>query len=277
MSKEYFDELTNQLTTFIQGTNTTAYPLIGVITNATTDYQYCDVQTDQGTLSNIPAHGLPIIGDTAIIHFINGKYEMPVADCARRLPAPESDVTTYTTSECYNYLDNGDFHNTQPTNMTGNYTITNTDSYTMSENSCLLENVGDYIEVTVDISKCTNDYFKFQAMYQGNGSLSIECIDADTLETIKNLPYTCSYDYKIWTSPSRYGWRYNKEVYPRIEDNTTHKNIIIRVTNNTEEETIQIEDTTRSFNAMLVSAMLVYDENSDKEYYSSTNDVITDD
>lgn len=280
MSKEVMNKLTRELGTFIENQQNHNYPLIGVITYATSNYQYCDIRTDTGTFKDVPAHGLPVVGDSAIIHFINGNSNMPVADCARRLPASTETVNGVYSSECFNYLDNGDFHLASIDSMTGNFELILGESYTLSsEYSCILREQDDYIEVTVDISNCSTDYFKFQCVYMGNGSLKVECFDTDTGSIIQNLPYTCSYDYKIWTNPyGRNAYSYNKEVYPRQEDDITHNHITIRITNNTTPQQTRIGDTIQEVpHAMLLDALLVYDENGDKEYYNSVNDVITND
>lgn len=279
MSKETLNQFTNQLSTYIQSQQQIAYPKIGTITYASSNYEYCTVKTEQGTFTQIPAHGMPIVGDTAIIHFINGNYEQPVADCARKLPCPDDVITDYQLSDCYNYLDNGDFtlDKSKATSMTGTYTLQDDASYTeMSTNCCKLEQENDYISITCDISECAKDYFKFQCYYRGQGSLKIECRDTDTGNIIQTLPYNMRYDYKVWqTQNSRWQWVYNKEVYPFKENNTTHKNIMITITNNSSKvEHYAMGSVVKTTPVMLVDGLLVYDENSDKNYYSSANDVL---
>lgn len=263
-----------------------AYPWIGVIIN-TTSSKYCDIQVEgKGILKDVPCHGIPEIGDSVIIHFIEGKYEMPVADCPHRLPPSNTALQSYYQEDCFNYLVNGDFHE----GLTG-YTISNIDdvsvitgeSYTMSENTCVLNTNGSYIETIVDIRDITSGEFKFQCVYTGCGKLKIECRDVDTNQIIQTLPYNLRSNYKIWTNPyARNNWSFNKEVYPVMEDGIKHEKIKIRITNITESENVYIEDTDNQGEmicrdspcAMMVDALLVFEENGDTNYYQNVKDIL---
>lgn len=265
----------------------TAYPWIGIIIN-TTSSKYCDIQVEgKGIIKDVPCHGIPVIGDSAIIHFIEGKYEMPVADCARRLPPTNTVLESYYQEECYNYLLNGDF-----SNDLNNYTISNQndvylitgESYTLtSEKTCILSTKNSYIEKTVDIRDITSNEFKFQCCYTGDGELKIEVYDDETNEIIQTLPYNLRANYKIWTNKyGRNAWSFNKEVYPVVENGITHEKIRIRITNNSSNEEIFIEDNENSnqlinresTSAMMIDALLVYDENGDTNYYQHVNDIL---
>lgn len=265
-----------------------AYPWMGVIIN-TTSSKYCDIQVEgKGVLKDVPCHGIPEKGDSVIIHFIEGKYEMPVADCPHRLPPSSTVLESYYQEECFNYLINGDFHD----GLKG-YSVSNAEevslvtgeSYTItSENTCVLNTLHSYIETTVDIRDITSDEFKFQCVYTGLGELKVECRDADTNKIIQTLPYNLRSNYKIWTNPyGRNNWSFNKEVYPVVEEGVKHEKIKIRLTNSSSSEEIFIEDpdnldemvSRQRPYAMMVDALLVFEENGDTNYYPSVNDVIT--
>lgn len=266
----------------------TAYPLIGKIINYSSSMEFCDVEVNINGVKrlypNVPAHGFPVIGSSAIIHFHNGNLEQPVCDCAYRLNPPNETLLEYYTSNCNNYLNNGNFRrgNTGFNTQEGlkPIEIYETFNITKSNKCCLLAEQGDMLEVDVDISKCTTDYFKFQCNYMGDGTLKIECLDNDTQELILTMPYTIGYFYKIWHNPKgRFGWSYNKEVYPRVDLNGhIHKNIKIRITNHSEDiETMSLTtsgklEEVKAPHSMLLDGLLVYEENADKKYYPSETD-----
>lgn len=291
-------KFTDQITRVVQSEqqSSTVYPLIGIIRYVHSMY-YADIEiTGTGTMTYVPCHGYPVLGDSAIIHFIGGNSEMPVADCARRLAVGDQQLTEFLQDECYNYLDNGDFSN----DLTG-YVVTDAsitgESYTLSDKACILgstdnsDSSGSELFTLVDVSGCDGDYFKFQCRYKGLGSLQVEVYDAGSstslsgavgeyqsgkLDVIRNVPTTASYDYKIWTSNSRDAWYYNKEAYSTCDETGEHYSyILLHISNVSESETLLIEDVevTRT-TPMIVSALLVYDENGDKEYYNSANDVV---
>lgn len=264
-----------------------AYPWMGVIIN-TTSSQYCDIQVEgKGILKDVPCHGIPEIGDSVIIHFIEGKYEMPVADCPHRLPPSQITLQSYLQEECYNYLQNGDFHD----GLKG-YTISKEDdvylvtgeSFTItSENTCVLKEKESFIETIIDIRDITSNEFKFQCCYTGDGELKIECFDNNTGDIIQTLPYNLRSNFKIWTNPyARNNWSFNKEVYPVTENGVKHEKIRIKITNNSSSEQIFIEDEEDSTQivsrdspcAMMIDALLVFEENGDTNYYQNVNDVI---
>lgn len=265
-----------------------AYPWIGVIIN-TTSSKYCDIQVEgKGILKDVPCHGIPEIGDSVIIHFIEGKYEMPVADCPRRLPPSSTVLESYYQENCFNYLQNGDFSNGltgYTTSQGGTVELVTGESYTItSENTCVLNTKDSYIETTVDLRDISSNEFKFQCVYTGCGELKVECRDVDTGKIIQTLPYNLRSNYKIWTNPyARNNWSFNKEVYPTIEDGVKHEKIKIRLTNNSSCEEIFIENpensdemiSRKSPTAMMIDALLVFEENGDTNYYPNVNDVIT--
>lgn len=277
MSKDTFSDLTNQLSTFINNnSNTTPPPMIGVITHVSSDLQYCDITTDQGTINNVPAHGLPVNGDSAIIHFINGNYEQPVADCARRLPATDSTLEEYYGSDCKNYHENGDLSRDNY-GYTGNYELTSEDYYTINgEQSILLKDNTNYISFNTEIPSTSAEYIKFQCYYKGEGQLRIQATNTDTSEVINTLPVNNSHPYKIWeTQGSRWTWNYNKETYPSTNENNKIQNMTITINNITTQETTIIDGVPyNNHTAMLVDGLLIYDEDNDTEYYQNINDVI---
>lgn len=288
MSNDQKKDFAKNLSKVIKYEQKIAYPLMGVITRAGSQY-YCDISIEGSTLVDVPCHGYPVVGDSVIIHFINGSLDMPVADCARRLPVSNSELREWESMECFNYLNNGDFSRGS-SYYNGNFEIIENESYTMGNNSCLLGTLSHentinqaqvyYIESIVDISECTSDFFKFQCCYIGRGSLKIECFDNETNKIIKNLPKNMSYDYKIWKNNGRHDWRYNKEVYPckNSETGKRYTKIKIRITNITPNRQINefIGETTTNTvqQPLIVDALLVYDENSDQNYYLSKNDLV---
>lgn len=261
--------------------DTIAYPWIGVIVNITST-KYADINVEgRGLLRDVPCHGIPEIGDSAIIHFIEGNYDMPVADCPKRLPPTSETLQKYYSEECLNFLDNGTFDK-GTANFSGNFEIIKDESFNESnENACLLSENGKYIETIVDITDINATEFKFQCVYKGAGYIRVECFDNETNNIIQTLPYNLRKDNVIWENEyGREGWSYNKEVYPVTEDETKHKKIRIRLTNITESEEITIEDddgeplTRSSPIAMIIDQLLVYNENGDSDYHHSVSDVL---
>ncbi|MBO7210089.1 MAG: hypothetical protein J6V44_03630 [Methanobrevibacter sp.] len=269
-----FDKFHKELRKMIQSETRVAYPIIGVVVNVSPTREYCDVETDDGVISNIPAHGMPVVGDSAIIHFINGNYEQPVVDCARRLPTPESEIMDMYQSQCFNFHNNGDF-SFQKEGYEGDFTLWDgiNDDVTGNDTCCKLEE-GQHISFTVDLSECKKDVFKFQAMYRGISYLVIKVEDVDTGETIKNLPVNIGEEFAVWGSKyGRYNWVYNKEAY-LLED---HEKVKFTITNMDDEEHERIINGVRTKvkEPMLIDAILVYEENSDTGYYYSPNDMTT--
>lgn len=265
MSDETLKELTSNLSDFVKTRQgSIASPLMGVIINASDDFKYCDVQFDEGTFTNIPAHGLPVIGDSAIVHFMNNEYTMPVADCARRLPLPNTVLSDYYSKDCFNCVDNGDFIE-NGTGFTGNYTIISDDSYTSEGNACFLDS-NDNISFISDISKLTGTEFKFQMYYKGLGNIKIECFNNETNEVIQNLPSLMAYDYKVWNGNSRFTWTFNKETYPAI-NNSRVNSVRFNITNVTENDnTIPC--------GVTIDGLLIYNEDGNTNYYKSLKDVL---
>ncbi len=256
--------------------------LIGNIVDYNPNMEYCDVEVELNggkfTFTNVPAHGFPVKGSSAIIHFHNGNLEQPVCDCAYRLNPPNHTLKEYYTNDCFNWCNNGDFQQDKK-GFQGTYTLIPESYLPGGTQSAMLAKEGDYLEFKAYIGKCTTEYFKFQCYYKGQNKLIIECFDEDTGEIIQNLPYTMSFPYKIWDSPyGRYNWAYNKEVYPYLtRDGITHNNIRIRITNfdDTNETMTYNGETISTPSAMLLDGLLVYSECDDQNYYNSEQDMIT--
>ena len=295
-----FDIFKNNIKDITRQEFNTNFPLCGKIIGNTPNYEYCDVEVEthsgKYTFTNVPAHGFPVPGTSGIIHFHNGNIEQPVCDCAYRLNPSTEVLKEYYTSECFNWHNNGDFsYDKDGYNDDSTFELIK-ESYTLGGDQCaILRKYGDTLSFDCDMSQCTTEYFKFQCYYKGAGQLKIECHDKDTGEIIKNLPYTLSFDYKIWTSPfGRYGWAYNKEVYPYLsqDHSTTHENITITITNDsTETEELTFNNETFDENgyitgeeqeprtvkapiSMLVDGLLVYSESAAMDFYPSSTDCI---
>lgn len=268
MVDENINQLINSATQFTRAIQTTnPPPIMGYIINTTGHHRYADIQlvtSNNGIMDGVICMGIPVIGDSVLIVFPEGNYEQALAICPRGLPVPEDVLNDYYTKDCHNYLDNGDFHN-QKEGFTGEFTIITDESFTTTSQYCCQLETGQTITKTVDISECNSQYFKFQCYYRGQGQLDITCKDADTGKIIQTLPYSMRYNKKTWlTQGSRWTYVYNRETYPRIEEETTHKKIIIEITNTTPE--------TQMFTTMLIDGLVVFDENTDQTYYPSIND-----
>ncbi len=276
--------MADQFNKFYQGLQRTiqrelkvAYPQIGVIVDISPNREFCSVETDNGVINNIPAHGMPVIGDSAIIHFINGNYEQPVCDCARRIPTPISELEDMYTSQCFNYHNNGDFHK-----GTDGYILNNSstpklfdeeDNPSLSGKVCLLD-LNDELSFEVDISSCKTQYFKFQCCYQGNSYLQVICKDADTDKIIKPLPLSLNKEYSVWESVfGRFGWSFNKEAYTK--GNVDKIKIILKNVNDDKLPQMYVEGKLVDVPTTLtLDSLLVYDENGDTQYYNSVNDLV---
>ena len=267
MVNENVTQLINSATKFTQAIQTNnPPPVMGYILHTTGHRRYADIQlvtSSNGIMDGVQCLGVPVEGDSVLVVFPEGNYEQAIAICPRGLPVPDDILTEYYTNECFNYLDNGDFHN-QGEGYDGEFNIiTGEPGTTTSDYSCQLE-PGNTIIKNVDITKCNSDYFKFQCYYRGQGQLQIICKDTDTGQIIQTLPYSMRYNSKTWiTHGSRWAYVYNRETYPRIED-YTHKHVSIEITNTTPEEAM--------FSTMLIDGLVVFDENTDKTYYPSIND-----
>lgn len=291
MTNEY-DIFQKNIRSIVSQDFNTAHSLIGTIVNYTSDMKYCDVEVRMKggvhTFANVPAHGYPVKGSSGVIHFHDGHLQQPFCDCEYRMNPPDKILKECVTSNCFNWVNNGDF-----TFGTEGFTgengtegiVLHEDCFTDSGKGCVLEKEGSYIEFNVDLSECKTRYFKFQCYYRGLNYLKIECFDtSDNNRVIQNLPETMSHDYKLWSSPyGRFKWAYNKETYPFInEDLTLNNKIKIRITNtknpnNNSELTITEEDgsiSTRQFNTMQVDGLLVFSENGDTSYYKSQEDML---
>ena len=271
-----FDSFYRELRHTIQSEINVSYPLIGVIVETTQNKEYCSVETDNGIIANIPAHGLPVVGDSAIIHFINGNYEQPVCDCARRLPADDTTLEELYTSQCFNYLNNGDFEKDSEgyiLNQDYPIPIYEGDSVTGNNKSGILKE-NEHVYIECDISQCTTDYFKFQCSFQGNSDLMVGVEDAETNEIIPPLPLTLEKEVSLWTNPNgRFGWAFNKEAYTRNDTEKIRVNLMNTKTQKTRQ--IQIGGVpTDEPTTLLIDGLLVYDENGDTSYYNSVKDVM---
>lgn len=274
MTNEIVDQFTKSITQLVNNnTPHQATPSIGYITNTNANRRYAEIQltTDgEGKLSQIPCIGIPYIGDTVTIIYINGNYEQPIALCPRSLPLPQEALEDYYTQETYNYLDNGDFHNDDE-GFYGEYTLEDEETPLDSNSQSVILESGNQIIFTVDLTQCESKYYKFQCYYRGLGEITIHCKDTDTDETIATMPYSLRADTAIWTCNSRWSWSWNKETYPIIDtDNTIHNNVTFTITNTAPPPDTDQEHPTPS--AMMMSALLVYDENNDKNFYNSVND-----
>ena len=273
-----FDNFYKGLKRIIQRELKVAYPIMGIITQISSNREYCDVQTDDGVISNVPAHGIPIIGDSVIVHFINGNYEQPVAECARREPTPTSELKEMYTSRCFNYHDNGDFEYDSEGYLLDNdnskkMEIFSTDDDITGNGKVGLLEVNSEISFEVDISKCETEYFKFQCNYMGNGYLAVFCEDADTNEIKKTVPENTAKEVSIWESLGRFSWTFNKETYAR--GNSKKIRITLANTNlgNSSKVTVNGE-TVDEPSTLALDGLLVYDENGDVQYYNSVNDYL---
>lgn len=274
MTNEIVDQFTKSITQLVNNNIPhQATPSIGYITNTNANRRYAEIQltTDgMGKLSNIPCIGIPVIGDTVTIIYIKGNYEQPIALCPRSLPVPEEVIQDYYTKEAFNYLDNGDFHN-KGAGYVGEFTIDEeTPLENTNTNSIILE-PEQQIQFQVNLNPCNSTYFKFQCYYRGMGELTIHLQDTETEETINTLPYSLQAETAIWTSNGgRWAWSWNKETYPLTDNNSKkHNNITFTITNTT---TSPEDEELFNPTAMMISALLVYDENNDKNYYNSLND-----
>lgn len=273
MSNEIYDKFTKSLSNFIQTNQELGPPIIlGYITSVSSNRKFADVQitagSASGVLSSVPCKGFPVVGDTVTVLFIGNNYEQAVCDCPRSLPIPDEDLLDYYGSQCYNYVYNGNFAS-KSKGFTGDFEIYEGESFSEDNDyACLLSESSKSIIFNVDISDCTSDYFKFQMDYMGLGQLTITCKDTDTNKLIPTLPLNISHTSKTWIGTSRWVWQYNKEVYPRVSDETTHKHIQFTITNTSKEVTDE-----NRYVALLLDCLLVYDENGDENYYNSQKDV----
>ena len=277
MSNDEFENFYRELNHTIERHQKVTYPLIGVINKVSANGDYADVKTESGVISNIPAHGFPVIGDTAIIHFINGNVEQPVCDCARRLSPTQEEVITNLSSQCLNYLSNGDF-NQRGEGFSGTFTILEEKGYVQTGDYCCSLEDGEYIEFTCDISQCKTKYFKFQAQHRGQGAIRIECFDAETGETVTPQPERLSKEYNLWISENgRFGWVFNKETY--LKESLTK--VRFKITNVSTQVFEKIptmrmgEEFVQIPLAVSLDGLLVYDENGDPTYYWNEDDLTT--
>ena len=110
ISKEYASRFTKQLQSFIENnTPSKPSPWIGTIINHSSNLQYCDVQTKKGVLQQIPTFGIPAVGTTAIILFIDDSYSQPVAICNPVNVLDDEKMREWVGQFANNYHSNGDF------------------------------------------------------------------------------------------------------------------------------------------------------------------------
>ena len=110
ISKEYASRFTKQLQAFVENNSPSRpAPWIGTITDHTLNLQYCNVETKKGELKDIPTFGIPSIGTTAIILFIDDSYDQPVAICNPLNVLDDEKVKMWVGQFANNYHSNGDF------------------------------------------------------------------------------------------------------------------------------------------------------------------------
>ena len=125
MSKEYEKQFVNQLQAFVQNNSPSQpAPWIGTITAVNNNLQFCNVRTKKGEVQDIPAFGIPKVGTTAIILFIDDTYSQPVAICNPINVRDDDYYELLITSSAKNYMDNGDFSR-EPTQYQGSYIYDN--------------------------------------------------------------------------------------------------------------------------------------------------------
>ena len=117
-------------------------PIMGYILRTTNHHRNADIQLTTkggGIMDAVQCIGIPVVGDSVIIVFPEGNYEQAIAICPRSLPVPPEVIQNYYTHNCFNYLNNGDFHK-QAEGYTGEFTIIEGESCTnTSQYACILE------------------------------------------------------------------------------------------------------------------------------------------
>lgn len=262
-----------------------AHSLIGTIIDYTPDMKYCDIKVrmkgGEHVFPRVPAHGFPVKGSSAIIHFHDGHLEQPFCDCEYRMNPPDETLREMYTTKCFNWVNNGDFYFGSEgfRSENGNEVALYDEGYTSKGKGCTINGNGSFIEFNVDLSECETKYFKFQCFYRGLDYLKVECYNTDTNKVIQNVPIALAEDYKIWSSPlGRFNWAYNKEVYPYGNpDNTLNDHILIRLTTLYNEKNYPNRPNAGAGqvpHGVMVDGLLVYSENGDTHYYNSKQDML---
>lgn len=111
MSRKEASRFTKQLGAFVQQ-NTTSKPStwIGTVLLVNKDYTRCTVRIEgRGDLVGIPCFGVPKIGTTALVLFLNDSYSNPLAICNPMNVLDEEAVRTIKGRNARNFHSNGDF------------------------------------------------------------------------------------------------------------------------------------------------------------------------
>lgn len=276
---DVFRRFTDELAEFVVGAGVVnPAPLVGFVVSVSSDLRFCSVRFDGGVLVDVPCHGLPVVGDSVIVHFVGGNYEQPVADCARRLPAGDSVLEEFYSRECFNFLSNGDFSSGLDGFSVSGCSLVGGESYTESGVSLCLDSVGSSVSFRVSLPDDVSDFFKFQCVYRGEGRLRVECRCVDSGELLCNVPLNMASSYKVWTSEacSRWSWVYNKVVFDSHDvSGDVLGELEFTLSNVTVVEREYVDSVcyeTRP--AMLLDALLVYNEDNDRSYYKSLEDVL---
>jgi hypothetical protein len=147
MSKEYATRFAKQLQSFVENTSPSTPSIwIGTIVNHSENLQYCDVRTKRGELRQIPTFGIPAIGTTAIILFVEDSYSQPVAVCNPINVLDDEKMKNWVGQFGKNYHNNGDFTKKRE-GYSGNFMID--DSVTTGEVEVSIE----YDGFTMDLSE----------------------------------------------------------------------------------------------------------------------------
>ena len=185
MSKEYLDKFTRQLQAFVENTSP-AKPSawIGTILDYTPNLMHCDVQTNKGVLRDIPTFGIPNIGTTAIILFIEDSYDMPVAICNPINVLDEDKIKTVITQDAHNYHSNGDFTK-EDTGYTGDFLIDDSVDTGIVDVSIEYEGCLLHVNETPNPKRFDNYILKLENLEQKSyGAIPIQA----TIKTTSNKP-----------------------------------------------------------------------------------------
>lgn len=256
MSKQVAKSFTKQLQSFIQNNSTPqGSPMIGTISNVSSNLQFCNIRTDNGTLVDIPTFGIPKKDTTAIILFIGGNLDKPVALCNPINVTDNQQLETFLTSDVQNFHSNGDFRH-ENTGYKGSFTIDKNTSYT-KDGYCAVLSAGGSLSFDCTIPREYKNFFKVQFYYYSLDSvLKIQVMDKDTSKVINTLPERTGYDHKLWIVKDG-TWRVNRETYKKGD----HKNITVNITNVGDYD-------------VLIDGIVVYDENTDSDFYLSKEDIL---
>ncbi|PAV08109.1 hypothetical protein [Methanosphaera cuniculi] len=254
MTNEISERFVKAITNYVDSAPTqTTTPKIGTITEVSDYMNYCTITWDEGTLTRVPCHGLPKVGTTAIITFINGNYQQPCAICDPKNILDEELVDEYRMVKCFNYHNNGDF-TFNKTGYTGNFTITDKESYTDVKGRCAKLEPNQTLTFQCDLRNIIDemDVWDLRAFYKGFSKLQIRVKDLEYNEYLHNRP-TPGYDTMYWQCMSS-KWYQNKEIFVgNANAEITFKNV--------------------GDKTMWIDGIVVYENSSDTEYYHSRGDI----